>query len=315
MSKLIVVFGATGNQGGSVVNAILQDPELSKEFKIRGITRDVTKPAAKALESKGVEVKSADMDSPASVGDAVASAHTVFLVTNYWESADPEKEYNQGKNVADAAKEANVSHLIFSSLYHILDASAGALRHVPHFDSKANIELYIRELDIPATFVLPGYFMSNFLDTLRKGEDGTYTLMLPITNKAQFPLFEVFDTGKPATETLNAVTQGKYVVTAIKQRESLLGKQLLGASDYYSPDRIIEEFAQVTGHQAKFIPIEAEEYMKSLPPAIARELLETHQLLESPGYYAGASLDESLKLVEQRPTSWKEYVGQRSEWK
>lgn len=58
MSKLITVFGATGNQGGSVIRHILADADLSKEFKIRGITRDVTKPAAQALVNQGVEVKS-----------------------------------------------------------------------------------------------------------------------------------------------------------------------------------------------------------------------------------------------------------------
>ena len=56
MSKLITVFGATGNQGGSVIKHILADSQLSSEFKIRGITRDVSKPAAKALADKGVEV-------------------------------------------------------------------------------------------------------------------------------------------------------------------------------------------------------------------------------------------------------------------
>jgi uncharacterized protein YbjT (DUF2867 family) len=58
MSKLITVFGATGNQGGSVVRAILNDPALSREFKVRGITRDVSKPAAKSLAAKGVELVS-----------------------------------------------------------------------------------------------------------------------------------------------------------------------------------------------------------------------------------------------------------------
>lgn len=56
MSKLITVFGATGNQGGSVIKHILADSQLSSEFKIRGITRDVSKPAAKALADKGVEL-------------------------------------------------------------------------------------------------------------------------------------------------------------------------------------------------------------------------------------------------------------------
>ncbi|KAG9718671.1 hypothetical protein KCU73_g15002, partial [Aureobasidium melanogenum] len=54
MSKLITVFGATGNQGGSVIKHILADSQLSSEFKIRGITRDVSKPAAKALADQGV---------------------------------------------------------------------------------------------------------------------------------------------------------------------------------------------------------------------------------------------------------------------
>lgn len=56
MSKLLTVFGATGAQGGSVIRAVLADDVLSKEFKIRGITRDVSKPAAQALAEKGVEV-------------------------------------------------------------------------------------------------------------------------------------------------------------------------------------------------------------------------------------------------------------------
>lgn len=57
MSEIITVFGATGNQGGSVVDAILNDPALSSRFTIRAVTRDASKPAAKELASKtGVEV-------------------------------------------------------------------------------------------------------------------------------------------------------------------------------------------------------------------------------------------------------------------
>lgn len=56
MSKLITVFGATGNQGGSVIRTILEDSGLSKEFRIRAVTRDVKKESAKALTAQGVEV-------------------------------------------------------------------------------------------------------------------------------------------------------------------------------------------------------------------------------------------------------------------
>ena len=54
--KIITVFGATGTQGGSVVDVFLQDPKLKDEWKVRGVTRDVSKPSSKKLEERGVEV-------------------------------------------------------------------------------------------------------------------------------------------------------------------------------------------------------------------------------------------------------------------
>jgi len=56
--KIFTVFGATGNQGGSIVDIFLNDAKLNKEWSVRGITRDVTKDSAKKLASRGVEVVS-----------------------------------------------------------------------------------------------------------------------------------------------------------------------------------------------------------------------------------------------------------------
>lgn len=53
--KIFVVFGATGNQGGSVIKSMLADAKASQEFKLRGITRDPSSGRAKALAEKGVE--------------------------------------------------------------------------------------------------------------------------------------------------------------------------------------------------------------------------------------------------------------------
>ena len=55
-SKILTVFGATGVQGGSVIKTILADPVISKEYKLRGVTRDTSKPSSKALEAQGVEL-------------------------------------------------------------------------------------------------------------------------------------------------------------------------------------------------------------------------------------------------------------------
>jgi hypothetical protein len=119
MSKILTVFGATGNQGGSVVNAVLNHPKLSSEYKIRGVTRDTSKPAAQALAQKGVEVVQGDINDKDSLKRIIEGSSAVFAVTNYWEKASKEYEYKQGTSIADTAHEAGVDHLIWSSLPHV----------------------------------------------------------------------------------------------------------------------------------------------------------------------------------------------------
>ena len=118
MSKLVVVLGATGNQGGSVVKSILSDPEVSAQFKLRGVTRDPSSAKAQKLLSEGVEPVRAELDDVASLNKAFEGAYAVFAVTDYWSILDKAKETQQGKNVADAAKAQGVQHLIFSTLYN-----------------------------------------------------------------------------------------------------------------------------------------------------------------------------------------------------
>ena len=102
--KIVVVFGATGNQGGSVINSVLGDPKTASEFKIRGITRDPSKPNAQALTARGVECVAADINSRDQIRSALQGAYAVFAVTNYWEKMDAELEKTQGRNVADMSK-------------------------------------------------------------------------------------------------------------------------------------------------------------------------------------------------------------------
>ncbi|KAH7115187.1 putative NmrA family transcriptional regulator [Dendryphion nanum] len=295
MSKLITVFGATGNQGGSVIRHILADATLSKTFKIRGITRDVTKPAAQALAKQGVETVKADLSSKASLTDAIRGSHTVFLVTNYWESASYDIEVTQGKNVVDIAKEEGVQHLIFSSLLSVKKATNGRLSHVPHFDGKADIEEYIKQSGVPGTFFLPGYFMSNYDSMIQKNEDGSFGLAYPVGKDAKFPLVNIADTGK-------------WVNAIIKNRDTLLGKHVYAAADYYTPTRILAELEEVTGAKTTYTQVPGDVYKSFLPEFMAEEMLENHLFIEEPGYYNGAGLEESLAILEEKPESWKEYA-------
>ncbi|KAL4906691.1 hypothetical protein BDW74DRAFT_150966 [Aspergillus multicolor] len=301
MSKLLTVFGATGNQGRSVINTVLADPILSQEYKIRGITRDTSKPDAKALADKGVEVVSADTSSPSSLSQALSGSTSVFLVTNPSFTENSDAEFQQGKAVVDAAKEVGVEHLIFSSLLNVIDSTGGRLKNVPHFDQKAQVEQYIRDLGIPATFVLPGYFMSNYVSMglIRKGDDGVYTLAYPVNEGSKFPLVDIEG------------DFGKYVGSALKNPTKTQGVQILAASDYYTPTRILSEFEEVTGHKTRFVQIDYETYKSFMPGYLGLEMLENHLFIEEPGYFLGRSLKESQELVADagfKLTSWKEFL-------
>ena len=82
MSKILTVFGATGQQGGSVIASVLKHPKLSTTYKIRAVTRDPSKPSGEALAKQGAEVVKADLGDKDSVKKAVEGSYAVFGVTN-----------------------------------------------------------------------------------------------------------------------------------------------------------------------------------------------------------------------------------------
>ncbi|OKL55970.1 hypothetical protein UA08_08752 [Talaromyces atroroseus] len=276
MSEIITVFGATGKQGGSVVRAILNNPLLSSKFKIRAVTRDDSKLAAIELAARGVEVVMANMSSFESLEKVIPGAHTVFLVTDFWQRMSGAEEVLQGKNVTDACKAAGFQHLIFSSLINSAEASKNAFLHVYHFDGKAGVERYMRESDVPATFVLAGTFMSETHHLINRNGDN-YVVALPV--------------------------DGLFVKAAIKYRSSLLGQRIFASAAYYTPQQIVDDFSAATGKAAAFLQIPEDVFKAFLPEAKAQEISETVMLFESVGYYAGADLSGSLKLLDKNQRS------------
>src|SRR5687768_11183898 len=112
--KIIAVTGATGTQGGGLVRAILADPNSG--FAARAITRDPGKDKSKELASAGAEVVQGNLDDVESLKKAFAGAYGVYGVTNFWEHFSGEKEKQQAKNIAEAARAAGVKHVIWSTL-------------------------------------------------------------------------------------------------------------------------------------------------------------------------------------------------------
>ena len=81
MPQTIVVLGATGTQGASVVDAFLP---LAPEWNTRAVTRNPDSAAAQALLVKGVEVVKADTGEVSTMTAAFTGATTIFAVTDSW---------------------------------------------------------------------------------------------------------------------------------------------------------------------------------------------------------------------------------------
>lgn len=202
MSKVLAVFGATGLQGGSLINYILSDAELSSWYKIRAITRDPESAAAKHLKDKHVDVVHGDMSDAASIRNALTGADTVFAMTtpSFGPSAVAD-EYNIAKTLADAAVSVGVNYLIFSTLPGPREISKGKYTAVTPFDAKANAEKYIRTLPIKSAFYSPAFFMENFHTQPflgpKKQPDGTWLLERPTSPHTTWAYINAGeDTGK-----------------------------------------------------------------------------------------------------------------------
>jgi len=222
--KTILVIGITGQQGGAVAQ------HLRKEgWQVRGLSRDLSKPAVKALQDSGVEVVQGNMEDRASLDTAMMGVYGVFSVQNFWlPDVGHDGEIRQGKLVADAAKAAGVQHFVYSSV-------GGADRNsgIPHFESKWEIEQHIRSLGLPATIFRPVAFYDNFFWTRPYILNGTF-MGLGLSNDRTNQYIAVDDIGG-------------FVALAFANPQEWLGKGLEIAGDELTESQIAGTFSRVIG--------------------------------------------------------------------
>lgn len=151
-TKIIAVIGATGQQGGSVVRALL--PNGAR--RVRAVVRNPASPEARRLAERGVQVVAADLDDPKGLNHAFEGAYGVFSMQGTNDDGGA-VEASRGRRVADAAAAAGVQHFIYASVGGA-DRSSG----IPHFEAKWSIEAYIQEIGVPTTVMRPVFFMENF---------------------------------------------------------------------------------------------------------------------------------------------------------
>ena len=254
--KIIAVTGATGAQGGGVVNAILNDP--NGDFIPRAITRNVNSDKAKSLSNKGVEVVQADQDDVESLKKAFKGAYGAYCVTSYWEYLSPEKEKIQAKNLAGAAKDAEVSHAVWSTLEDTrnwvpLDNNSmptlmGNYK-VPHFDGKGESNKFFMEAGVPTTFMIVSFYWDNFIYFgmgPKKGPDGKLAITFPLGDKK--------------LAGISADDIGKCAYGIFKSGDKYIGKTIGIAGEHLTGNEMAEKLSKALGKEIHYNSVPPEVY-------------------------------------------------------
>jgi uncharacterized protein YbjT (DUF2867 family) len=254
--KIIAVVGATGAQGGGLVRAILADREGG--FAARALARDPHSEKARELARLGAEVVAADVDDLESLRRAFQGAHGAFCVTFFWEHFSPEREQTQAQNMARAAKDANLQHVIWSTLEDtrkwvpLSDSRMPTLMSkykVPHCDAKGEADRIFADLGVPTTFLLTSFYWENFIFFgmgPKPGPDGKLAITLPMGDR-KLPGIAAEDIGRCA--------HGIF-----KRGRELIGKTVGVAGDHLTGSEMAAALSRSLGREVRYNAVPPEVY-------------------------------------------------------
>jgi uncharacterized protein YbjT (DUF2867 family) len=261
--KLIAVVGATGLQGGGLVQAILADAD--HEFVVRALTRNAHSAKAQLLASAGADVVEADLDDEASTVKAFDGAYGAYVMTNYWAEWTPqeeaartraEMELQQAENAARAAKAAGITHVIWSTLEdtrpHFGDGdrvpSVDGRYKVPHFDAKSEANELFVKYGVPTTFLRTTFYFDGMTHGLGPVRDPSGKLVLTIPMADQ-PMSGI------AAEDI-----GKTALGIFKRGPEFVGKTVSVAGDHLTGDQYASALTEALGEEVAYRPLSWDEY-------------------------------------------------------
>ena len=315
-ARTVAVCGATGQQGGAVVDALLK----LGGFHIKAITRDTTSAKSQALTARdaNVEAVQADFNDIESLKAAFENVDAVFAVTDFWAACglDPAKELQQGKNLVDAAVATGVKHFVFSSLEDTRPLIGDAVKPVngtytvPHFDAKGEIEKYMFEkLPKTSTALITSIFMQNLLPgggmTPKKQEDGTFSMFLPCPGSTKLSWCSSDDIGNVAS-------------TLIKDGPAKWGgKTASVAGDHASLDDVAAVLTKVIGVTVKVASAPADVWVETVSK-FGFPLLAAQDMANMFVYYDTVGMLELRPLAETKKVfpgvvSFEKFVEQNKE--
>src|SRR5246127_4638005 len=227
-SKHVLVTGATGKQGGAVVEAL-----LTRRHQVRALTRNSASPAANRLRQQGVEIAVGDFSDHDSLLRAIRGADVVYAMSTPYEQG-AEKKIAQGITITDAAKAAGVPHLVYSSV-----ASANRATGISHFDGKYAVEKHLQASGVPYTIVAPVFFMENLLQPW----------MLSSLRQGKLAM------AMPASRSLQQITVadiGAFVAAVIERGATVFGRRFDIAGDELTGEEAAAILSKVTGREVHY---------------------------------------------------------------
>ena len=239
-TRIVLVAGATGRQGGAVVEALLR-----RGHRVRALTRHPGGAEAARLRARGVEIAAAEAADRGDrcTGALVRAARGVdafFAVT----APDPRAagqgarraalEVERGIALVDAAVAAGVPHLVLSSI-----ASADRATGIPTFEGKLAVERHARASGAPLTIIAPVLFMENLIAPARAADLGQGRLALPL----------------PAGRSLQHIAVadiGGFAASIIERGDAMCGRRFDIASDELTGEQAACILSDVIGHRIRY---------------------------------------------------------------
>jgi uncharacterized protein YbjT (DUF2867 family) len=253
--KIIVVFGATGAQGGGLIRAINAD--AGSQFQARAVTRNPSSDKAKALAALGAEVVAGDLSDHASIARAFKGAYGAYCVTFFWDHFSAERETAEARQMAEAAKAAGLKHVVWSTLEDVrtfvpLSDSRMPTLHgkykVPHFDGKGEADAFFRDLGVPTTFFYASFYWDNFIyfgAGPKPGPDGQLQLVLPMGE------------GKLAGVAAEDIGKTAY---GIFKRPDLIGRKVGVAGELLTGTEIAEKMSKAIKRPVRYQSVSFDTY-------------------------------------------------------
>jgi NAD(P)H dehydrogenase (quinone) len=270
----IVVTGATGHLGRLVVEALLDRGVPGGQIVATGRRTETLAD----LAERGVVVRRADFDDPASLREAFTGAERLLLVSG----SEPGRRIEQHGNAIEAAKAAGVRHIAYTSIVRA-DTSSLLLAA----DHRGTEEL-LAASGVPHTLLRNAWYFEN------------YTTRLPV-------YLEHGIVGSVGAARISAAARADYAeaAAAVLTGEGHEGAiyELGGAS--FTMAELAEVVSTATGRTVTYTDLPVEQYAQVLVAAGLPEPVAAVFADGDRGAAAGELLVDGSdleKLIERTPT-------------